>query len=261
MLRTILILTVFVSYIKVNAQSTALGVVNYGQIESMGMGSPIGLDYNAVLLFNKNEAIYITRQDSLENGHIYEMVKTKVDESYSIIQTKATNELGLQYYQNKDSIYNRDLGFKYVKDKLPEINWQFTSDIKKIGRFNCNKAIASFRGRKYTAWYTVEIPIPFGPWKLHGLPGLILEAYDTHKEVFFYFKSIKYPIKETLIIKKPQSKYWINAETFKKEMVIVYKNAISSGRMISESIDAPSMMDEKKLNMGNTYIEIFFKEQ
>jgi len=49
----------------------------------------------------------------------------------------------------------------------------------------CQKAEGDFRGRHYIAWFSNKILIPDGPWKLCGLPGLILEAYDEKKTVYF----------------------------------------------------------------------------
>lgn len=34
-------------------------------------------------------------------------------------------------------------------------------------------ATTQFRGLTYTAWFALDIPINEGPWKFHGLPGLI----------------------------------------------------------------------------------------
>jgi GLPGLI family protein len=62
--------------------------------------------------------------------------------------------------------------------------------MKKIGPYQCQKAVATFRGRDYTAWFTRDVPINAGPWKLHGLPGLIIMAIDNSGEVRFTVSSI-----------------------------------------------------------------------
>ena len=46
-------------------------------------------------------------------------------------------------------------------------------------------ATSDFRGRHWTAWFATDIPVSDGPWKLGGLPGLILEAYDKGHQYTF----------------------------------------------------------------------------
>ena len=58
-------------------------------------------------------------------------------------------------------------------------NWQIQPETKEILGFSCQKADCEFRGRKYEAWFTPEIPIDNGPWKFAGLPGLIVAVADT----------------------------------------------------------------------------------
>lgn len=71
-----------------------------------------------------------------------------------------------------------------------KIAWKlFPNQKKKIANFTCYRAEGDFRGRRYVAWYCPELPYPYGPWKLRGLPGLILEAYDSKRKINFLFQS------------------------------------------------------------------------
>ena len=46
-------------------------------------------------------------------------------------------------------------------------------------------ATCDWRGRHWTAWFSPEIPIQDCPWKLSGLPGLILEASENSGQHVF----------------------------------------------------------------------------
>jgi GLPGLI family protein len=63
--------------------------------------------------------------------------------------------------------------------------WTLLNDTATILSYPCRKAICHFRGRDYEAWFTPDIPRSEGPWKLHGLPGLILRARDAKAEYIF----------------------------------------------------------------------------
>ena len=141
---------------------------------------------------------------------------------------------------------------------------------KEIGDFKCFKASCNFRGRDYTAWFTLEIPLPYGPWKLQGLPGLILEAYDTDKEIYFYFKSIEYPSDKVLkiIVPNPETnmdmernrpkkdREWISSEDFEKAMIERHKIGTKMGRIFMEQ--TPNVKSGNGTNpMRNYHIEVF----
>ena len=63
--------------------------------------------------------------------------------------------------------------------------WTLLSDTATILTYHCRKATCHFRGRSYTAWFTMEIPVSEGPWKLCGLPGFIIKAEDARGHYSF----------------------------------------------------------------------------
>jgi GLPGLI family protein len=63
--------------------------------------------------------------------------------------------------------------------------WELLPDTMTILSYPCRKAVCRFKGRTYEAWFAPDIPRSEGPWKLHGLPGLILKAADSRGEYLF----------------------------------------------------------------------------
>lgn len=70
----------------------------------------------------------------------------------------------------------------FYNESIPEIKWTFVDTTKIYEDHLCKKAVTDFRGRRWVAWYTEDIPISYGPWKLHGLPGMILHAGTPDKD-------------------------------------------------------------------------------
>ncbi len=87
-------------------------------------------------------------------------------------------------YVDKDSsqgeltVYDYKAGglFRYT-EPMDEIVWEISEDsTKNVLGYECLMAVADYHGRTWKTWFTTEIPIQDGPWKLRGLPGLILQA-------------------------------------------------------------------------------------
>ena len=80
--------------------------------------------------------------------------------------------------KGKISVYTNVLASGYlIEEDFPVIDWIIYEDsTMQVLGYECHKATSRFRGRAWTVWYTEDIPLNIGPWKLGGLPGLILKA-------------------------------------------------------------------------------------
>jgi len=165
---------------------------------------------NMVLSVAKNKSRYCTEKIFNDNDEkILESRKKEQDQLQSTFSTTLTSVSGGPILSigksgvliNEEIIKNIEENKIYIETKiglktykientLQEIKWTVFPEMKKIGNYECQKASSYFGGRNYEVWFTKELPFQDGPWKLHGLPGLILEAYDTNKEICFYFKEI-----------------------------------------------------------------------
>ena len=84
-------------------------------------------------------------------------------------------------------------GFNRLRyeEKIELPHWELTEDTDSVMGMLCQKAECDFRGRHWTVWFTEEIAIGEGPWKLGGLPGLILKATDSEGHYTFTANGIE----------------------------------------------------------------------
>jgi len=88
-----------------------------------------------------------------------------------------------------------------IEGAMPVIKWKISGDTATFGGLHCQKATGHFKGRDYIVWFCPDLPVHTGPWKLNGLPGVIVDAHDTKNEVVFKFDGV-----EKVVPSPPKSK-------------------------------------------------------
>lgn len=92
------------------------------------------------------------------------------------------------YPKNGQTLFQESWALRtyHCIEKAETPDWQLIPDsTTTIIGYHCQLAKTNFKGRTWYAWYAEDIPLPEGPWKLIGLPGLTLKAYDENKEYSF----------------------------------------------------------------------------
>lgn len=72
------------------------------------------------------------------------------------------------------------------KEHTPLPAWTYVpEEIDTVMGYPCHVAKCDYGGREWKACYTNDIPLPYGPWKLNGVKGLVLKAEDAGHEFVF----------------------------------------------------------------------------
>jgi len=102
----------------------------------------------------------------------------------------------VEYYQypNEHKLLTKDrllVNSYVIEGPMPVIDWKIRTDTETFGGLRCQEATCHFKGRDYTAWFCPDLPVHTGPWKLNGLPGVIVDARDTKNEIIFQFDGVE----------------------------------------------------------------------
>lgn len=143
------------------------------------------------------------------------------------------------------------------------INWKLSTDTKKVGNYNLQKATTSFGGRNWVAWFNTDINLNEGPYKFRGLPGLIFEiadvqnsfnfnlvksyqlksTYDTSEFLESFAGQKAIPITEKIFLKKQLELFNDPLQDFKED----FKNSKGEGTFMVMNIKIKSLDQFKEL--------------
>lgn len=202
-------------------------LVSFASFSQLSEGS---ITYEMVLDFNN------WRTNGEQNPEIRQLLEDVQKVSFTLLY----NAEGMIFMDNrsdeeiKKMIFGIRPGFRYYFKKVAEdslsavertnngesivtkvkydSDWEVTKETKKINGFVCYKAIRMPEANSLEvndstfpiiAWYTPEIPLPYGPFVYGGLPGLILEI-QRESNVFFKAKTMRWDDRNTIKIEFPK---------------------------------------------------------
>lgn len=145
----------------------------------------------------------------------------------------------------------------YYDEPFTEIDWVIEEDSTiNILLYQCIMATADYHGRKWTVWFTPEIPMQDGPWKFCGLPGLILEASEPSGQHHFIATGIEsssnpiFPVLNSEYHKMNRLDMLRAARHYKENSNAMFKAA--TGFELGGCIDAPITKESRMYDYRET---------
>ena len=145
------------------------------------------------------------------------------------------------YFQNTNtneklsvlSLFGTDV---FITDSITPRNWKITENKRKIGNYECRKAIYQKNdSTRLYAWFSVDIVPTTGPEGFSGLPGTILGLATEDGGVIYFAKSVEamVPKKEDLMLNSGKNKIFTMNE-FKLKIEKDYGNSPWGKRMFED---------------------------
>lgn len=145
----------------------------------------------------------------------------------------------------------------YYDEPFSDIDWLIVEDsTKTILDYQCIMATTDYHGRKWTVWFTPEIPMQDGPWKFCGLPGLIMEASEPSGQHSFTATGIEistqpiFPIFNTEYEKMDRKEMLRALRHYRENGNAMFKAA--TGSELGGGVDTPVTEEYRKYDFLET---------
>lgn len=201
----IIFLIAFYSFPSFSQQIDPQKVIDYSELEIVYKltyqqdstdSNDLRMEY-MILLIGNHKSIFLSYNNMLWIKRYREAVeRNQVQELFSSQDRPPASRFRYSIYKNfpegKVTTVDHLPGnhFRY-EEYMDQFNWELTNQRKSILGFTAQKATTYYGGRVWVAWFTTDIQFSEGPYKFHGLPGLILKISDTKNHYVFEIESIQ----------------------------------------------------------------------
>lgn len=132
---------------------------------------------------------------------------------------------------NTRTVYEFPMTQIHYEEPLPVVTWELSDEVKEVNGIPSKQARGKLYGREWIVSYATDIPLPVGPWKLTGLPGLVTEAVTT--DSLYHFTLISFaltPDDERPIIPSPSVASSPSKKQSKKEVLNALHQCATNNR-------------------------------
>lgn len=150
------------------------------------------LNGGGTLYFDNNSSLYILQAVKKEVTTIRIEGDGTIIHPSNTIDSLANKTRFIYYDRDKNLFYNNIINNNtetLIKDNI-KIEWQITNEKKNILGYKCRKATGKLNGNNYSVWFTEKIQYPYGPIKINGLNGMILEVHNETLDMRILAKEI-----------------------------------------------------------------------
>ena len=256
------------SYIKLDSTRTIMECI-YRYSEHQG-NDKLSSEYYTILSIGEQLAKFedysLYQRDSVANipnvdGSVLAQYDKQVERNANFFEPIVFQDIA----QKALTVYDVIVPDYYVyEEEIPKVWELIDSDTLTVAGYLCNKAFLHYGGKDWIVWYTFDLPLSNGPWKLSGLPGLILKAETADQHL--KFEAIILRPSKSYIGAAPKRPYLkTHRKLFVKRKNEVYENPMKN--IPNESVTEMTVIkvDEKskiayingvRLRMGRKYVPI-----